>query len=62
MSTTIESKKVLIRIPADLCKVIDRMAKERYQARNTVIIELLRLQINEQIKVEQRPFDGVQKR
>lgn len=62
MSTTIESKKVLLRVPTDLLTVIDRIAKERYQSRNTVIVELLRLQLREQIKVEQRPFDGVQKR
>lgn len=59
---TTDSTKVLLRIPNDINKVIERIAKERYQTKTTVIVELLRLQVKDQIQETQRPFDGVQKR
>lgn len=62
MSVTTDSTKVLLRIPNDINKVIERIAKERYQTKTTVIVELLRLQVKDQIQETQRPFDGVQKR
>lgn len=62
MSVTTDSKKVLLRIPKELDMVIERMAKERYQTKTTVIIELLRLQIKQQASPTVVPFDGVQKR